>query len=52
MVRKNNKKIEKNKKILLTKTRNNVNIIDVNVTRTLATEQRKDKKATIKFGVK
>ena len=32
------KKFKKNKKILLTKSRNNVNIIDVNVTRTLATE--------------
>ena len=40
----NTEKMEKNKKILLTKSRNNVNIIDVNVTRTLATEQRKDKK--------
>ena len=34
----NTEKMEKNKKIVLTKFRKNVNITNVNVTRTLATE--------------
>ena len=34
----NTEKIEKNNKIVLTKFRKNVNITNVNVTRTLATE--------------
>ena len=41
---KSKKKLKKFLKILLTKFKKDVNITDVNETRTLATEQRKDKK--------